>query len=103
MQKRIELPLNNNEKKILSLVAKEHGFKDYHTFLHRKIHELPNLIKKDFVCEKGNKRKSKKIPISNDVCEFYEKLSCSHSTTTTSIIFKYVIYPLIKEYMQQEV
>ena len=102
MRKRIYLELNENETRILQKVAELHGFRDYHIWLHREIHSLPHQIKKEFICKKTGSRATKAIAISDDVLNFYERLSCSHSTNPTSIVSKYIVYPFIKDFMLKE-
>lgn len=102
MQKRIFLKLNDTEKRLLQCIAELNGYKDYHTFIHRQIHSLPARIKKDFICDKKETKKAKPIPVNEDILPFLEKLSCSHSTDVTSIIYKYIINPVIEKYMTAE-
>lgn len=102
MRKRIYLELNNNEKRILQIIAESKGFRDYNILLHREIHGLPNLIKQTLICTDVDTRATTAIAISEDVFDFYERLSRSHSTNPTSIVSKYIIYPVIKKFMIED-
>lgn len=96
---RIQINLNDDEKKILQEVAKLNGYKDYRNWLRQEINGLPAKINKDFKCNRDEIKTPSGIIVAPEVVNFYEKLSCSHTTTITSIIQKYIVYPAIKNYM----
>ena len=92
---------NIDDWKILKDVAKELGYKNERDMINTLLDEFPGSIEeKKMICSKKDKKSRNIYDIPPKHIEFYNKLACRHSSTISGIIFRYLIWPKISEYMQ---
>lgn len=100
---RFSMKLNTIEKSFLEAVAKEEGYDSGRDFINAKVKEFPTMINPTMLACKGKSKKYKNIyDIPDEVEQFYNTLSCYHSTPVSAIIFRYIIFPHIaKKFMEE--
>lgn len=96
---KFSLELNQNDREILKKVAADLGYntdRDMITDLLKKFAEENESV---IVCEKKKSKFKNIYEIPPDTIPFYSRLACAHTTTISSAIFRYIIFPKIAEYV----
>lgn len=95
MPEKFVLDLNLNDWGTLKEVAKEEGFDNTRDFIMDAVIKLSKSKDLTKVCSGIRDKKRNHYPIPEEVKEFYDNLSCLHSTNVSAVIFRYVILPQI--------
>lgn len=92
------LELNTCDKLLLNDIAKEKGFETPRELINSLIKEFPAIVDINRLqCGKKERKFKNNYDIPREHEEFYSKLACVHSTTTSAVIFRYLLLPLLIE------
>lgn len=97
MAKQFVLDLNLTDWNTLTNRAKEAGFNTTREFIAFKMDVLVEKIKPLKDCSLNNKQKKRNnYEIPEKYEESFLKLACTHSTSVSAALFRYLILPEIK-------
>lgn len=92
------LELNIDDKLLLNEIAKEKGFETDRELINNLITSFPSDIDiTKMKCVQKERKFKNNYDIPKEHEDFYAKLACVHSTTTSAIIFRYLLLPLLIE------
>jgi len=96
---KFSLELNQNDREILKAVATDLGYNTDREMIDALLRQFATEHKASVVCEKKKAKFKNIYDIPPKTSSFYQQLACSHSTTISSVIFRYIIFPHIKDYL----
>lgn len=92
------LDLNFSDLQILKDISKEKKFANVRELINKKVAAFPSTYKTHKCeCRKKQKKFKNIYTIPENQIEFYEALACYHSTTVSTVIFRFIIMPLLLE------
>lgn len=90
------LSLNIHDWSILHDIATELKFGNPRALINDAINSFPHSFDEKFFRPCATIVKSRNLyDIPNKYLEFYTRLACRHTTSTSTIIFRYVVWPMI--------
>lgn len=94
---KFSLELNQKDREILKSAAIELGYTTDREMITDLMRKFATDHEADIVCEKKKAKFKNIYDIPPETSTFYSQLACSHSTTISSVIFRYIIFPLISK------
>lgn len=92
---KFSLELNQNDRDIMKDVALALGYTSDRDMINDLMIKFAAEHKPNVVCEKKKAKFKNIYDIPPETIQFYQQLACSHSTTISSVIFRYIIFPKI--------
>lgn len=88
---------NTVDRETIEAIAIERGFKNTREFINSELREFPKRFSGDMACKNKKQSFQNIYIIPEELEDFYTRLACLHSTTVSTIIYRYIIFAHIAD------
>lgn len=98
---KFSLELNENDRNILKTVASNLGYESDRDMINQLLKKFAEENEKNVECSRKKSKFKNIYDLPPEIAPFYMQLACIHSTTVSSVIFRYIIFPAILSFQKE--